>query len=74
MLNRDKDPILVKLGTEIRKLRYDKQVSRARIANECDISLSYLGRLERGECSPSIKIMIRIMKSLGQNIFSISFE
>lgn len=65
-LDRNKDPSLVSFGKTIRKLRIDKEISRAQLAQDSQISIPYLGILERGERSPTLTTIVKIAKALGE--------
>ena len=51
-------------GLTIRKFRLEKGVSQEDIAEVIGIDRSYMGRLERGEASPSLSLILKIAKSL----------
>ena len=56
----------IKLGMIIRKQRQKKGLSRNTLAQLCDINEKYLGKIERGESSPSCFIIKKI--SIGLKI------
>jgi transcriptional regulator with XRE-family HTH domain len=60
-----KEKINVNFGNKIRRLREDGGFIQYDFAYECEISDAYYGRLERGEFSPSLKLMYKIAKTLG---------
>ena len=61
MKNRD----LVKaLGDRIQKLRKKQGLSQLDLANEADVPLSQIGRIERGETNPTISTLYVIAVSL----------
>jgi transcriptional regulator with XRE-family HTH domain len=59
------------LGTYIRELRMKQNVSLRALAQQSDVSVSFLSQVERGEASPSIATLMRIAKALGQTIGSL---
>lgn len=63
-----KDKINVKFGNRLRKLRKDSGYYQYPFAFDCGISEAYYGRLERGEFSPTLKMLERISKALGITI------
>ena len=52
------------LGERIRELRIKKGLSQEDLANEADIPLSQIGRIERGENNPTISTLFVIAKAL----------
>jgi transcriptional regulator with XRE-family HTH domain len=60
-----KNPIHVKIGREIRKLRIDLDLPRKKLAELSGISITFLGEIERGEGNASIVTLCRISKALG---------
>lgn len=61
-----KNKALVKiLGEKIREFRIKKGFSQEELANEADIPLSQIGRIERGEINPTISSIYVIAQALG---------
>jgi len=52
------------IGNRIRSLRIDKGLSQEDLANEADIPLSQIGRIERGETNPTISTLYVISEAL----------
>lgn len=63
-----KDKINIKMGYRLRTIREDNGFQQYEFAVLCGISEAYYGRLERGEYSPTIKILEKISRTLGINI------
>ena len=63
-----KDKINVKFGYRLRLLREDNGLQQYEFAVYCGISEAYYGRLERGEYSPTLKILEKISRTLGISI------
>lgn len=60
-----KNKALVKaLGERIRDFRTLKNLSQEDVANEADIPLSQIGRIERGEINPTISSLFVISEAL----------
>jgi transcriptional regulator with XRE-family HTH domain len=60
-----KNKALIKsLGERIKRLRNEKGVSQEELANEADIPLSQIGRIERGETNPTISSLYVISQAL----------
>jgi len=53
------------VGAHIRSLRIEKGFSQENLANEADIPLSQIGRIERGETNPTISTLFVISEALG---------
>ena len=60
-----KDPLNVKLGQSIRKARLKKGWSMMKLAGETDLSTNYIGNIERGEKSLTVKVLVKVAKALG---------
>lgn len=52
------------LGERIRELRIKNGFSQEELANEADIPLSQIGRIERGETNPTISSLFVISQAL----------
>lgn len=52
------------LGSRICKARKDKKLTQEALAEKADISLTYMGEIERGEKYPSMKVFIRLVEVL----------
>lgn len=64
-----KNKALVKiLGEKIREFRIKKGFSQEELANEADIPLSQIGRIERGEINPTISSIYVIAQALGTDL------
>jgi transcriptional regulator with XRE-family HTH domain len=53
------------MGNHIRSLRIENGFSQEDLANEADIPLSQIGRIERGETNPTISTLYVISEALG---------
>ena len=52
------------IGKRIRERREEKGWSQEQLAIEADVDNSHLGKLERGEGNPTIKLVFRIAQAL----------
>ena len=52
------------LGNRIKTLRIERSFSQEDLANEADIPLSQVGRIERGETNPTISTLFVICEAL----------
>jgi len=60
-----KNKKLVKaIGERIRSFRLELQLSQEELANEAEIPLSQIGRIERGETNPTISTLFVIAEAL----------
>ena len=46
------------------EVRYAKRISLRTLAERADIARSYLQRIEAGEASPSLEVMVRLAHAL----------
>ena len=52
------------LGNRIRELRIEKGLSQEKLANEAEVPLSQIGRIERGENNPTISTLYVLAQAL----------
>ncbi len=52
-------------GRAVRRLRREREISRVELAAWSDVSLVQLGRIERGEVSPTTRVYEAIVAGLG---------
>ena len=64
MINVKNRALIKGLGERIRRLRNEKGISQEELANEADIPLSQIGRIERGETNPTISSLYVISQAL----------
>lgn len=57
-----------KLGGRIRVERITHQLTQERLAEKANISVSYLGQIERGERKPSLETTVAIANCLGVTV------
>jgi len=62
---RSRDPILVQVGKRVRSLREGKGISQEVLAEKSNLHRTYIGGVERGLRTPSLKSLQRIAKGLG---------
>ena len=65
MINIKNRKLIQAVGNRIRSLRIEKGFSQEDLANEADIPLSQIGRIERGENNPTISTLYVISEALG---------
>lgn len=59
------------LGERIRKLRTERRISQAQLADMIDRSPTFVSRLERGEKGPSLDTLVLIADSLHTSLDSL---
>lgn len=64
MINVKNKELVKALGDRIQKLRKKQGLSQLDLANEADIPLSQIGRIERGENNPTISSLYVIATAL----------
>ena len=64
MINIKDKALVTALGKRIRELRNKQEISQEDLANEADIPLSQIGRIERGETNPTISTLYVIANAL----------
>lgn len=64
VINIKNKELVVAIGNRIRDLRKERNISQEELANEADIPLSQIGRIERGETNPTISTLYAISKAL----------
>lgn len=64
----DRQPNLVKLGTQIRELRKAAGYSQESFAHSIGIARAYFGGVERGERNIAALNLIKIAKALGVEV------
>ena len=69
-----RDPILVSLGSAIRKRRKELKLSQEHLADLAQLDRSYLGQVERGENSIALHPLVRIANALKISVAELSIE
>lgn len=68
MINVKNKEVVKAIGERIREFRLANEMSQESLANEADIPLSQIGRIERGENNPTISTLYVIAKALGKDL------
>ena len=63
-----------KLGTKIRKIRLDNQLSQEELAEKCNISTSFLGHIERGTRKMSLETLLSLASALETGTDQLLFD
>jgi transcriptional regulator with XRE-family HTH domain len=56
-----------RLGAELQKHRLQRGLTQAQLAEFADLSLKYIGQIERGEANTSIEVLERLAAAVGWN-------
>ena len=64
MINIKNKKLVIAIGERIRNLRIQQKMSQEELANEADVPLSQIGRIERGETNPTISTLYVIAQAL----------
>ncbi|TAJ19148.1 MAG: helix-turn-helix domain-containing protein [Planctomycetota bacterium] len=65
-LSREFQPLLTELGRRVRAVREARALSLAELARGADVSRRYLTELESGRANPSIEVLARLARQLGE--------
>lgn len=68
MINVKNIALVKALGARIREMRLERDMSQEDLANEADIPLSQIGRIERGENNPTISSLYVIATALNVDL------
>jgi len=55
--------LLVQFGKRLKEIRISKGLSQEQLANDADIPINQIGRIERGEINPSLSTLNSIAKA-----------
>ena len=62
------------IGDAVLKYRNKAGFSQEVLAEKADINPNYVGRIERGECSASVEILLKIAKALNVRPYKLFFK
>jgi transcriptional regulator with XRE-family HTH domain len=60
----DQKKFNIQLGTVVRKLREERELSRITLAEISSVNEKYIGKIERGESSPSCFVLKKLALGL----------
>lgn len=52
------------VGANVRRLRKERGLSQEALAGEADLAMRHLGRIERGEISPTVSILSKLADAM----------
>ena len=55
-------------GSKLYQLRLELGLTQNDVAERCNMSVNYYGRIEREECNCSVNLLDEILKALGKEI------
>jgi len=58
-----RDP-LRRLGANVRSIRHERDLTQEQLAHVCGLSLSDVGRIERAERDPGVRVLVRLARGL----------
>jgi transcriptional regulator with XRE-family HTH domain len=58
-------------GTHLRAIRIKKGLSQEELANDADIPINQVGRIERGEVNPSLSTINSLAKALDVRLYEL---
>lgn len=68
------DPILLSLGSAIRRIRLSKDISQEKLALLAGVDRSYVGQVERGDNNVAILTLTRLTSALDISIAELAQE
>jgi len=60
--------LIIQFGKHLRRVRMARNLSQENLANDADIPINQIGRIERGEVNPSLSTLYTIANALGLSI------
>ena len=64
IIKNKKSAVKNELGQKIKKFRMEKNITQEKLAEIIDVHFTYIGRIERGEKTPSLKTLKKITQAL----------
>ena len=64
----------INLGKNIRQKRKEQNATLGKLSEKCNMSENFLGNIERGTDTPSLKYFLRICNALNTSADSLLFE
>ena len=61
-MSKTKDETLRALGKKVKKLRIESNLTQEELAHQLGISRVYMGYIEQGRDSPSLKLLMKISR------------
>lgn len=64
MINVRNSKLIKRFGKHVKELREARNLSQEALANEADVPISQIGRIERGEVNPTLSTMDSLAQAL----------
>jgi transcriptional regulator with XRE-family HTH domain len=68
------DPVLIKLGMTIRRIRLSKGISQENLALLAEVDRSYVGRVERGDNNVAILTLAKLAQAMNVTLAKLMHE
>lgn len=68
------DQTSIAFGRALRSLRLRLALTQEAFAQRCDSHRNYVGALERGETSPTLRVQLRLARGLGISLVELAGE
>ena len=68
VINVKNEKLIKAVGVQIRTLRIERKMSQEDLANEAEVPLSQIGRIERGENNPTISTLYALSNAMNINL------
>jgi transcriptional regulator with XRE-family HTH domain len=66
--NKEEIHFIKSFGKRLRALRLSKKLSQENLANDADIPINQVGRIERGEIATSLSTLFKLAKALNVEV------
>lgn len=63
-MEQEERDFIVKFGLKVKEMRIQNQLSQEMLANDADIPINQVGRIERAEISTTLSTIYKIAKAL----------
>jgi transcriptional regulator with XRE-family HTH domain len=60
--------IVVRFGQRLREVRLERSLTQAELAERAQVSVNYIGRLEKGSTTPGVDLVDRLAAALGTTV------
>lgn len=67
VMQKDEKDFIAGFGKRVKELRIERHLSQEMLANDADIPINQIGRIERAEISTSLSTIYKIAKALEVN-------
>ena len=64
----DHHPVVARFGQRLKEVRTGRGMTQAQLAEQAEVTLSYITRLESGSSAPGIDLVARLAAALGTTV------